>query len=82
LADFAKHFALARTNNFGDGSSRLAYKFASRSSRGYLEFMPSHSPELQPAERLWPLTNEAVANQLFQTLDDLEEVLFSAAVPY
>jgi len=43
---------------------------------GHLEFMPSHSPELQPAERLWPLTNEAVANQLFQTLDDLEEVLF------
>lgn len=42
----------------------------------HLEFMPSHSPELQPAERLWPLTNEAVASQLFQTLDDLEEVLF------
>ena len=38
--------------------------------------MPSHSPELQPAERLWPLTNEAVANKLFQSLDELEEVLF------
>jgi transposase len=24
-----------------------------------LFFLPSHSPELQPAERLWPLTNEA-----------------------
>jgi transposase len=24
-----------------------------------LEFLPSGSPELQPAERLWPLTNEA-----------------------
>ena len=22
--------------------------------------LPSHSPELQPAERLWPLTNEVV----------------------
>lgn len=31
---------------------------------------------LQPAERLWPLTNEAIANKLFQTLDELEEVLF------
>jgi hypothetical protein len=28
----------------------------------HLEFLPSGSPELQPAERLWPLTNEAVAN--------------------
>jgi transposase len=30
----------------------------------HLEFLPSGSPELQPAERLWPLTNEAVANRL------------------
>jgi hypothetical protein len=27
----------------------------------HVEFLPSGSPELQPAERLWPLTNEAVA---------------------
>ena len=27
-----------------------------------LEFLPPYTPELQPAERLWPLTNEAVAN--------------------
>ena len=27
----------------------------------HLEFLPSGSPELQPAERLWVLTNEAVA---------------------
>lgn len=25
----------------------------------HLEFLPSGSPELQPAERLWPLSNEA-----------------------
>ena len=29
----------------------------------HLEFLPSGSPELQPAERLRPLTNEAVAEQ-------------------
>jgi hypothetical protein len=28
----------------------------------HLEFLPSHSPELQPSERLWPLSNEGVAN--------------------
>lgn len=38
--------------------------------------MPSHSPELQPAERLWPLTNEPIANRTFETLDELEQVLF------
>jgi hypothetical protein len=26
----------------------------------HLEFLPSHSPELQPSERLWPLSNEGV----------------------
>jgi hypothetical protein len=38
----------------------------------HLLFLPSHSPELQPCERLWPLSNEGVANQSFLTLDDLE----------
>lgn len=37
--------------------------------------LPPYSPELQPAERLWPLLNEAVANRSFATLDDLETVL-------
>ena len=37
--------------------------------------LPPSSPELQPAERLWPLVNEAVANRVFADLDDLETVL-------
>lgn len=37
---------------------------------------PPHSPELQPAERLWPLTYEPIANQSFPSLDALEEKLF------
>jgi transposase len=36
-----------------------------------LEFLPPYTPELQPAERLWPLANEAVANKHFATLNDL-----------
>jgi transposase len=41
-----------------------------------LAFLPPYSPELQPAERLWPLTNEAaVANQSFATLKELDEAL-------
>jgi transposase len=41
----------------------------------HLEFLPAYCPELQPAERLWPLTNEGVANRLFPTLDALEDAL-------
>lgn len=40
----------------------------------HLEFIPTHSPELQPAERLWPIVNEPIANRSFQDLDELEEV--------
>ena len=42
----------------------------------HLYCLPSHSPELQPAERLWPLTNEPIANHCFKSLDELEAVLF------
>jgi transposase len=38
-------------------------------------FLPPYTPELQPAERLWPLTDEAVANQPFATIEDLTETL-------
>ncbi len=41
----------------------------------HLEFLPSGSPELQPAERLWPLTNEAIANRLFEEICEIEQVL-------
>lgn len=37
-------------------------------------FLPPYSPELQPTEKLWPLSNEGVANNNFKDLDDLEEV--------
>jgi hypothetical protein len=37
--------------------------------------LPPASPELQPAERLWPLVNEVVANRTFADLDALEAAL-------
>jgi hypothetical protein len=40
----------------------------------HLLFLPSHSSELQPAERLWPLSNEPLANRVFCSLDDLQDV--------
>jgi transposase len=41
----------------------------------HLGFLPSGSPELQPAERLWPLTNEVVANGIFEGIEEIEEAL-------
>src|SRR3954468_5578091 len=40
-----------------------------------LAFLPSYTPELQPAEHLWPLADEAVANKHFATLEDLDAAL-------
>jgi transposase len=40
----------------------------------HLLFLPPYSPEVQPAERLWPLSNEPLANRVFTSLDELEEV--------
>jgi DDE superfamily endonuclease len=40
-----------------------------------LIYLPAYSPELQPAERLWPLTNEIVANCSPNSLDQLEELM-------
>jgi hypothetical protein len=41
----------------------------------HLAFLPPYSPELQPAERLWPLVDAPIANRAFATLDELEAVL-------
>jgi hypothetical protein len=41
----------------------------------HLVLLPPYSPELQPAEHLWPLSDEPLANQHFPTLDALEETL-------
>ena len=40
----------------------------------HLVFLPPYSPEVQPAERLWPLSNEPLANRAFVSLDELEQV--------
>lgn len=39
------------------------------------EFLPAYSPELQPAERLWSLIDEAIANENIESIDELEEIL-------
>ena len=40
-----------------------------------LVFLPPYTPELQPAECLWPLLDEPVVNRHFATLEDLDAVI-------
>lgn len=40
-----------------------------------LRFFPAYSPELQPAEHLWQLTDRPIVNRHFDSLDELERVL-------
>ncbi len=47
----------------------------------HLEFLPSHSPELQPSERLWPLSNEGVLKTItIEEIEELEEALAERCV--
>lgn len=41
----------------------------------HLLFLPPYSPELQPAERLWSLVDEVVANRVFADITALEDAL-------
>jgi transposase len=40
-----------------------------------LVYLPSYTPELQPAEHLWPLVDEPIVNRNFETLGALDAVL-------
>lgn len=79
LKDFAKHFAIGEHKRI-----LLVLDQAGWHSSQDLEvppgihllFLPAYSPELQPAERLWPLTNESIANESFTCLEQLEKLVF------
>ena len=55
----------------GHTSERL--RVPSQPEHVHLLFLPPYSPELQPAEHLWPLTNAALVNAHFADLDALED---------
>jgi transposase len=40
-----------------------------------LVYLPRYSPELQPAEHLWPVLDEPLVNRSFETLTDLEQAV-------
>lgn len=42
----------------------------------HLVLLPPYSPELQPAERLWPLVNEPLGNRAFDSIEEVEELVY------
>jgi hypothetical protein len=58
-----------------DGSGGHTAKKLAVPPNVVLHRQPSCTPELQPAEHLWPLVREGVANRVFDTLPKLTEVL-------
>jgi transposase len=46
----------------------------------HLLFLPAYSPELQPAEHLWPLTNAALVNRRFANIEELEDAQLARCV--
>lgn len=79
LDDFAREFGLGAKKRVLLAIDRAGWHTSKdlKIPQGlHLTLLPSYSPELQPAERLWPLVDEPIANRSFETLDDLEDVLF------
>lgn len=78
LADFAQHFELGpnkRVLLVIDQATFHTTEQLTLPDGIHLLFLPPKSPELQPAERLWPIANESIANQSFESLDEVEETL-------
>ncbi len=79
LADFANHFGVGQHKRIVLAIDQAGWHTSEQvvvPEGIHLVLMPSHSPELQPAERLWPLTNEPIANKSFETIAQLAQVLF------
>ena len=78
LADFAQHFGLGPDKHIILSVDQAGWHTSERvvlPTGLHLEFLPSYSPELQPAERLWSILDEPIANRTFEKIEELEQAL-------
>jgi transposase len=78
LADFALHFKVGPEKRILLPVDQAGWHMSEKvivPDGIHLFPLPPYSPELQPAERLWPLVNEALANQAFETIDAVEDAV-------
>ena len=79
LADFAEEFDVGPTKRIVlplDQAGWHVSKDLVVPEGIHLVLMPPYSPELQPAERLWPLVNEPLANEAFESIAEVEELVY------
>ena len=78
LEDFAQHFGVGSHKRVILPLDRAGWHMSTKLQvpEGiHLLPLPPYSPELQPAERLWPLVNEPLANQAFDSIEVVEDVV-------
>src|SRR4028118_1611112 len=77
LQDFAEHFKLCEKKRVVLPLDQAGWHTTERlqvPNGIHLLHLPAYSPELQPAQRLWPLVNEPLVNQAFDSIEEVEEV--------
>lgn len=84
-AEISKHFLRALQQEFGEKLVIVldnAPYFIAKTLRKQavsdgllLEFLPAHSPEMNPLENCWRQLKEGRANRLFRTIDDVKDYL-------
>jgi transposase len=79
LKDFAEHFGVGQDKRIVLPLDQAGWHMSDQlevPESIHLVPMPPYSPELQPAERLWPLVNEVLANQAFESIRSVEELVY------
>ena len=78
LQDFAAHFGVGKDKRVILPLDQAGWHISDKLEvpEGiHLLPLPAYSPELQPAERLWPLVNEPLANEAFNSIEVVEDVV-------
>jgi len=78
LADFARHFEIGQKRRVVLALDQASFHTTENLEvpEGiHLVWMPPKSPELQPAERLWPLADEPLANRVFAGIEEVEDIV-------
>jgi hypothetical protein len=79
LQDFANHFGVGKDKQIILPLDQAGWHLSNKLQvpEGIHLFpLPPYSPELQPAERLWVLVNEPLVNQAFNSIAEVEEIVF------
>jgi transposase len=78
LEDFAEHFGVGKEKQVIVPLDQAGWHLSKKLKVPFgihLLPLPAYSPELQPAERLWPLVNEPLANKAFESIHLVEDLV-------